>query len=109
LRSHDPVSIPDLAAKAGLAFASSSADTWIKSACAQSCTQELRDLKQLWTPRLGGQESPGPIWHTSSDNDQMHLVHDFAEFCSETPGSVLTELEMTVPGVCECSSLGAPN
>jgi hypothetical protein len=69
--------------------------------------QELRDLKQLWTPRA---RWPSKTWtevaHEFGYHDRMDLVHDFAEFCSEGPGSVLTELEMTYQTFCGCSWLG---
>jgi AraC-like DNA-binding protein len=107
LRSHDPISMPDLAAKAGLGVRQfqrrylDQIGMRPKLHARIARFEAALDAKARW---------PGKSWtevaHEFGYHDQMHLVHDFAEFCSETPGSVLTELEMTYRAFVDAVRLG---
>ena len=107
LRQHDPMSISALASEAGLGV--------------RQFQRRYRDQIGI-RPKLHARiarfeaaldakaRSRGKSWtdvaHEFGYHDQMHLVHDFAEFCSETPGSVLTEMETMYQAFVDAVRLG---
>ena len=100
------VSIPSLAAGAGLSLRQFERRFHDQVGMRPKLYARVARFEAALDAKARGRQSWTEIAHSFGYHDQMHLVHDFQEFSSETPSSVLTELERAHEGFIEAVRVG---
>jgi AraC-like DNA-binding protein len=107
LSSQGAISIPDLAASAGIGVRQFQRRYRDQIGMRPKLHARIARFEAALDAKARSQrKSWTEIAHEFEYYDQMHLVHDFAEFCSETPGSALTELERLYRAFLDAVRLG---